>query len=195
MSTDNLESNYNIFVKLTQKCGDRSIALMELVEQLGERLAVCPAYDRRERSTAKPGGLIEHSLNVVKTMRAIETAAGFGVSQESLLLVGLYHDIGKVGDITTEYYLEQTSDWHRDKAGILYTYNPAMPKMPHSHRSLALLQSAGVILSTDEWIAIASSQGPSLDENRFYVGGESPLTLLTQTAIRIISQKEKVGDT
>lgn len=195
MSTDNLESNYNIFVKLTQKCGDRSIPLMELVDQLGERLAICPAHDRRERSTAKSGGLIEHSLNVVKTMRAIESAAGFGVSQESMLLVGLYHDIGKVGDITTDYYLEQTSDWHRDKAGILYTYNPTMPKMPHSHRSLALLQSAGVILSTDEWIAISSSQGPSLDENKFYVGGESPLALLTQTAIRIISQKEKVGDT
>jgi len=195
MSTDNLESNYNIFVKLTQKCGDRSEALMRLVEQLGERLAICPAHDRRERSTAKPGGLIEHSLNVVKTMRAIESSVGFGVNPESMILVGLYHDIGKVGDLTTDYYLEQTSDWHRDKAGILYTYNPEMPKMPHAHRSLALLQSAGVVLSTEEWIAIASAQGPSLDENKFYIGGETPLTLLTQTAIRIISQKEKVGDT
>jgi putative nucleotidyltransferase with HDIG domain len=195
MSTDNLESNYNIFVKLTQKCGDRSEALLGLVNQLGERLAICPAHDRRERSTAKPGGLIEHSLNVVKTMKAIETSIGFGVDPASMILVGLYHDIGKVGDLTKDYYLEQTSDWHRDKAGILYTYNPVMPKMPHSHRSLALLQSAGVTLNTDEWIAIASAQGPSLDENKFYVGGESPLTLLAQTAIRIISQKEKVGDT
>jgi len=195
MSTDNIESNYNIFVKLTQKCNDRKEALTKLVELLGERLAVCPAHDRRERSTAKPGGLVEHSLNVVKTMRAIETATGLGVSPESLILVGLYHDIGKVGDFESDYYLEQTSDWHRDKAGILYTYNPAMSKMPHSHRSLSLLQAAGVKLSTDEWIAIAAAQGPSLDENKFYVGGESPLTLLTQTAIRIISQKEKVSDT
>jgi putative nucleotidyltransferase with HDIG domain len=97
MSTDNLESNYNIFVKLTQKCGDRSTALSSLVDRLGERLAICPAHDRRERSTAKPGGLIEHSLNVVKTMKAIETSVGFGVDPASMILVGLYHDIGKVG--------------------------------------------------------------------------------------------------
>jgi hypothetical protein len=195
MSTDNLESNYNIFRKLTQKCGSRSDALLKLVDDLGERLVICPGHDRREKTTAKPGGLIEHSLNVVKTMRALEGAAVFGVDPESMLIVGLFHDIGRVGDTTTDYYLPQTSDWHRDKAGILYVYNPALPKMPHSHRSLSLLQAAGVSLTTDEWIAIATAQGPSLDENKFYIGGETPLTLLTQTSVRIIYQKEKVGDT
>ena len=195
MSTDNLESNYNIFRKLTQKCGSRSDALLKLVDDLGERLVICPGHDRREKTTAKPGGLIEHSLNVVKTMRALEGAAVFGVDPESMLIVGLFHDIGRVGDMTTDYYLPQTSDWHRDKEGILYVYNPALPKMPHSHRSLSLLQAAGVSLTTDEWIAIATAQGPSLDENKFYIGGETPLTLLTQTSVRIIYQKEKVGDT
>jgi hypothetical protein len=194
MSTDNLENNYNIFRKLTQKCGSRSDALLKLVDDLGERLVICPGHDRREKTTAKTGGLIEHSLNVVKTMRALEGAATFGVDPESMLIAGLFHDIGRVGDMTTDYYLPQTSDWHRDKAGILYVYNPALPKMPHSHRSLALLQAAGVTLTSDEWITIATAQGPSLDENKFYIGGESPLTLLTQTAVRIISQKEKVGD-
>jgi len=195
MSTDNLESNYNVFRKLTQKCGSRSDALLKLVDDLGERLVVCPGHDRREKSTAKPGGLIEHSLNVVKTMRALESSSAFGVDPESMLIVGLFHDIGRVGDMTSDYYLTQTSDWHRDKAGILYVYNPALPKMPHSHRSLTLLQAAGVALTSDEWIAIATSQGPSLDENKFYIGGETPLTLLTQTSVRIIYQKEKVGDT
>jgi hypothetical protein len=195
MSTDNLENNYNIFRKLTQKCGSRSDALLKLVDDLGERLAICPGHDRREKTTAKPGGLIEHSLNVVKTMRALEGAATFGVDPESMLIVGLFHDIGRVGDMTTDYYLPQTSDWHRDKAGILYVYNPELPKMPHSHRSLSLLQAAGVSLTPDEWIAIATAQGPSLDENKFYIGGETPLTLLTQTSVRIIYQKEKVGDT
>jgi hypothetical protein len=195
MSTDNLENNYNIFRKLTQKCGSRSDALLKLVDDLGERLAICPGHDRREKTTAKPGGLIEHSLNVVKTMRALEGAAAFGVDPESMLIVGLFHDIGRVGDMTTDYYLPQTSDWHRDKAGILYVYNPELPKMPHSHRSLSLLQAAGVSLTPDEWIAIATAQGPSLDENKFYIGGETPLTLLTQTSVRIIYQKEKVGDT
>lgn len=194
MSTDNLENNYNIFRKLTQKCGSRSDTLLKLVDDLGERLVICPGHDRREKTTAKPGGLIEHSLNVVKTMRALEGAATFGVDPESMLIAGLFHDIGRVGDMTTDYYLPQTSDWHRDKAGILYVYNPALPKMPHSHRSLTLLQAAGVSLTTDEWIAIATAQGPSLDENKFYIGGESPLTLLTQTAVRIIAQKEKIGD-
>jgi hypothetical protein len=194
MSTDNLESNYNVFRKLTQKCGSRSDALLKLVDDLGERLVICPGHDRREKSTAKPGGLIEHSLNVVKTMRALESSSTFGVDPESMLIVGLFHDIGRVGDTTSDYYLTQTSDWHRDKAGILYVYNPELPKMPHSHRSLALLQSAGVTLTTDEWIAISTAQGPALDENKFYNGGETPLTMLTQTAVRIISQKEKVGD-
>jgi len=195
MSVEQLESNYNVYCKLVDKCGDRAPKIRELIETLGERLIMCPGHDRREKSTAKPGGLIEHSLNVVKTMKSLEAALNLGVSQESLFLVGLLHDIGRVGSLDADYYLPQSSDWHRDKAGILYVYNPDLPKMPHNHRSLALLQTAGISLSYEEWIAIATSGGPTNDENKFYVGGELPLTLLTQTATRIVQTKEKIQDT
>ena len=194
MSLDQLENNYNIFCKLADKCGDRSESIKRLIDQLGERLVMCPGHDRREKSSAKPGGLIEHSLSVLKIMKSLESTLSLGVNPESVIIVGLLHDIGRVGTLEHDYYLEQTSDWHREKAGILYVYNPDLPKMPHSHRSLALLQTAGITLTTDEWIAIASSAGPSNDENKFYVGGETPLTLLTQTALKFVSQKEKVQD-
>lgn len=53
-----------------------------------------------------PGGLAEHTLNVNKIALQIATALQADVSMESLIIVTLLHDLGKMGDKGKRNYVE-----------------------------------------------------------------------------------------
>lgn len=177
---EKIESNWNTFESLCKRFGDPG--LDRLLEDLGERLAVCPASPRTDALGCFPGGLIDATLRVASQMRKLNETLDPKASTGSVLKVALLHDLGKVGDGEQDHFLEQDSDWHRDKLGQLYKYNEAMAKMSYSHRTLWLLQSYGVSLTRDEWEAIYVSGGLHLEENRFYAGTKSSLTRLLAAA-------------
>ena len=64
----------------------------------------------------------------------------------------------------------------------MYKYNEDIQKMSISHRTLFLLQSFGINLSEEEWIAIQLAQGSHFEENRFYARNEPTLALILQQA-------------
>jgi len=179
-----LQARYEKFCKLSQSSGsDRAQQVKEMVDTLGERILMCPGSLNEGQPWSRPGGLIEQSIGVTMKMRSIAKALEIEVPTESLIIVGLFHNIGMVGGPLSgeDYLVEQDSDWHR-KQGRLYRYNEHLPKMPIAHRSLHVLQHFGVRLSMDEWVAIATSTGPAREENRFYIGSEPDLSvLLTQS--------------
>ena len=178
--TQQLQAHYEKFCKLTASTGDRSQAVKGMLENLGERLLLCPGSLNEGQPWSSPGGLIRQSITITMKMRAIAKALEVEVPTESLILVGLLHNIGMVGGETEDYLVPQDSDWHR-KQGRLYRYNENLPKMPIAHRSLYLLQKHSVNLTMPEWTAIATSTGPSREENRFYIGSEPDLSvILTQ---------------
>jgi len=178
MSIDRIQDNWNTYEKLCGKLEDSN--LDKLLDTVGERMIMSPASPKEDQYNCAPGGLIEHSLDVTLTMRTMCKALSLDVDTNSILKVGLLHDIGKVGDTETDYFIEQDSLWHREKLGQLYKYNDNLQKMSVSHRTLNLLQHFGVTLSTDEWLAIQLAQGSHFEENRFYVGHEPSLALLLQ---------------
>jgi len=182
--------NFEIFQKLLTKVGDRSDVIASFLEKYGERIAVCPSHGVNKRSTAAPGGLVEHSLNTFKIARKLVEAAGVDIEPGSLALVCLLHEVGKIGDDELDYFIPQNSDWHRER-GNVYTYNPELPKMTHAHRTLYILQRAGVNLSLHEWIAILTQHGTASEENRFYQGCENNLAVILQSAVRIAVMKEE----
>ena len=126
--------------------------------------------------------MIEHSISVAMQMKKINDTASFCSDAMSMLKVGLLHDIGKVGDCENDLFLEQDSEWHREKLGQMYKYNENIQKMSVSHRTLYLLQKYEISLSCDEWISIQLAQGSHFEENRFYVGHEPSLAFLLQQA-------------
>lgn len=178
--THNLQVRYEKFCKLSTSTGERAPAVESMIESLGERLLLCPGTLNEGQPWSSPGGLIEQSIAVTMKMRTLAKALEVQIPTDSLILVGLFHNIGMVGSETIDYLVPQDSDWHR-KQGRLYRYNEHLPKMPIAHRSLHLLQHFGVKLSMDEWVAIATSTGPSREENRFYIGVEPDIgVILTQ---------------
>ncbi len=191
MSIENIESNWKAYEKFCRRLSDDS--LNRLLDDLGERIVMCPATPRTDQYNCEPGGLVKHSLDTTIMMRTLNKALGFDLPTASVLKVGLLHDIGKVGDLESEYFVDQDSDWHREKLGQHYKYNENLQKMSVSHRTLFLLQHYGVTLSTEEWLAIQLAQGSHFEENRFYVGDEPSLALLLQLAKRSTIHKTRAS--
>lgn len=179
MTEDKILSQWNTYCSLANKLNRPGVS--ELLDTLGERLILCSASQTTEYSGCGPGGLIETSLSVTSKMRSMSRALEVQVDTASVITVGLFHAIGMVGSVEQPYLIEQTSNWHRDR-GVLYEFNPVLPKSPVSHRSLQLLQEFGVRLSFEEWVSIALSGGPTRDESKFYGGFEPPLAVLLYQA-------------
>ena len=189
MSIENIEANWKAYEKFCRRLSDDN--LNRLLDDLCERIVMCPATPRTDQYNCEPGGLVKHSLDTTIMMRTLNKSLDFDLPIASVLKVGLLHDLGKVGDLENDYFVEQDSDWHREKLGQHYKYNEDLQKMSTSHRTLYLLQHYGVKLTTDEWLAIQLAQGSHFEENRFYVGDEPSLALLLQLAKRATIHKTR----
>jgi len=188
---DNIQKNWETYEKLLRRLSDSNIN--NLLEDLGERLCTCPASSRLSEFNSSAGGLIEHSLSVTSAMRDLSSAAKLGVPTASIIKVGLLHDIGKVGDLENDLFIDQDSSWHRDNLGQMYKYNENCQKMSVAHRTHYLLQNFGVTLSQDEWLAIQLAGGSHFEENRFYVGSETTLGILLQQSKSLVIHKSKLN--
>lgn len=190
--TTKLQTQYEKFCRLlTRSTGETADSATLLIESLGERLLLCPGSISESEEWSYPGGLMNFSMAVTKQMHAFSKVVENDLSQESIMRVGLLHAIGMVGGPLEgqDYLIPQDSDWHK-KQGRLYRYNENLPKMPIAHRSLLILQAYGVKLSYDEWVAIATSSGPSREENKFYVGSEPKLSILLSTSRQWILSRQ-----
>lgn len=181
---DNIETFKRL---ITEKITDqpRKTGLLGLVDKIEETLILAPASTRTDYHGAFPGGLVDHSLKVLKTMSALNRAYEANLNTESLVITGLFHDIGKCGTVERPYYLPKSSDWH-NKQGIMYEINPDLVNMPVSLRSLYLLQAFGVKLTADEHYAISTIRDRSrTTEENPMVQNEPILAVVLQQAVRM----------
>lgn len=125
-----------------------------------------PASVRYHLSVEK--GLLQHSVGVAKTLLKIKNLFAPEISDESCVIVALFHDVGKVGMSHSPRYL---------KKGSKFIYNKDQVEMQIANRSLYLV-SKYIPLSDEEAQAILYHDGQYIPENRFIAHKECPLTLL-----------------
>ncbi len=130
---------------------------------------------------ARPGGLVEHSLNAARTLLRLRQALAPDLPEESCVLVALYHDAGKAGSPGRPYYLPNPDAWQVRNRGIRYVTNRDLPWLDIASRSLWLV-SRFVSLSDEEAQAIRFHDGQYIEENRSVAHREAPLTRLLQYA-------------
>lgn len=194
LTPEDIEKNWVKFTSLLGKLGDRAEPVSKMLEGLGEeRVCLAPASSREKYHNCFPGGLVDHSLRVLMNAFNLCKTFGWSIPKESLILVCLLHDLGKVGGLEDgeDYYLEQTSDWHRDKLGQRYMYNEDLQYMPHAERSLFTLQSFGVRLTNEEFVAIRIHDGMFVDENKAYSMKEPALATIVHLADLVACKQEK----
>ena len=161
---------------------DRFIELMQWLEENTE-WTTSPASIKYHMN--KPHGLLEHSVNVAETMLALKDTLAPDIPDESCVIVGLLHDLGKAGMPGKPQYLEnepsEKQKWAGYPATIPYKYNNDLIYLSVPIRGLYLVLPR-LQLSEEEVQAIAYHDGQYVDDNRSVAAREEKLTLLLQYA-------------
>ncbi len=130
-------------------------------------------------------GLLLHSVNVADTLLRLKNNLAPSIPDESCIIIGLIHDIGKVGMPGRPQYLVNLPTDRQLKFGYKpdapYRFNTDLIYMSVPVRSLYLALKF-IDLREDEVQAIMYHDGQYVDDNKSCANKEVPLTLLLQFA-------------
>ena len=130
---------------------------------------------------AEEQGLLKHSVGVAETLLRFREFLAPAIPEESCVIVGLFHDAGKLGMPGNPLYLPNDDEWMVKNRGICYKTNPDVVAMGLAVRSLYLILQY-ITLSETEAQAIAYHDGQYIDDNKIVAHKEEPLTLLLHWA-------------
>lgn len=193
LTPEQIQENYEKFRGLALQTGDhRKEALERFFDHFEERLALCPGSSKTTFHNCFPGGLVEHSLRVLKFCNRLTQVYKdeVSVSREELIFACLFHDIGKLGSVDHERYVPQTNDYFARK-GELYEYNQKMEYMTTPHMGPFILQHFGVRMSMAEMKSLTLNDGQYDEANRAYALKEGFLPVLVHQADLMATLVEK----
>lgn len=128
------------------------------------------------------GGLVDHSIKVYQELKRLVEAYKLEVSDETVAIISLFHDLCKVGCYkvgTKNVKDEATGQWHKEP---FYQFEEDFVYGGHGSKSVYMLMFY-LKLSADEAVAIQNHMGPengtydALNAFRAY-----PLAFLLHTA-------------
>ncbi len=186
-----IQTYYKIIKILDRVSANRRLNILKMVDDIGIKFFTAPASSRIDFHSCFPGGLARHSLYTIKNMlKLIDAFKITDYSKESVILVSLFHDIGKIGDIEEDYYILQTDSYWK-RRGYLYKINERLSKTPINIISLYLLQHYNIPVTMAEYQAIYS-----LTERKDFYREEYNLTALLQWADKwsIMEEKREIVD-
>lgn len=167
----------------------RKHCVTKMLNDLGEQYFTSPASTNEKYYGCCPGGLVENSMNVVKNLHSIQKSfCPNKFANHQLSFIGLFYDLGKIGNGTQQRYLENPNKYQRD-SGKKFIINPDMPWIEPTDATLFILQKYSIDLTLDEYMAIKLSYGQYSDSNKPYQYKEPMLALLLHWAVRISSQQ------
>lgn len=197
---------------ITRPGADKLLAWLETTD-----FFAAPASTRFHLS--RPGGLVEHSIHVFERLRALcdveaQTNPEFAEpSLETMAIIGLLHDVCKVGVYKQEPKNRKTYDAEKVKASkkwevkhddlgdfiwetvMGYTYDDRLP-YGHGEKSVYII-SGFMKLSREEAMAIRWHMGPWQDGEKQEAGtafGMYPLAALTHIADMQASYLDEAED-
>lgn len=171
-------TQYELLKKKVQKRKKQFDEFINFLESKTNWLT-SPASTRFHMS--EEGGLLKHSVLVAQTLLKLREILAPDISEESCVIVGLLHDVGKIGMPDKPLYLPNDNEWEVKNKGIKYKINPEVVYMGLAVRSLYLITKY-IPLSDSESQAIVYHDGQYTDENKAVAHREEPLTLLLHWA-------------
>ena len=165
---------------LLSKANGRELQIRDFDRFLREHTAWLKAPASTRFHLCKPGGLVEHSVNVARTLLQLRETLAPDLPAESCVIAALYHDIGKIGMPGKPYYIPWLNG-KKGRFGALYRVNQDLVHLDIPSRSLFLV-SSHIPLTEEESQAIRYHDGQYIDENRSVAHKECRLTRLLQFA-------------
>ena len=197
LSAEQIQQNLNRFYELINKyiTGDRKDQLIDFYKSVEDVLALAPASTKIDHHNCFPGGYVDHVVRVVEASLVLEKVWDkFGqvkkYTTEELVFSAINHDLGKLGTNDQPVYIQNDSQWHIEKQGILYKYNPLVTHMRISDRSLFYLQQQGIQVSENEYLAIKLHDGLYEEGNKPYFMTYNKDTELRSNIVHILHQAD-----
>ena len=107
---------------------------------------------------SEEGGLLQHSINVTSTMFDLNSVLKANITNESMAIVGLFHDIGKCSYYNKPLYIENILKSGKRSESKPYERNKELLGIPHE--VIAIQQLTKFIkLTEDEVFAIYYHNG------------------------------------
>lgn len=177
LTAEQIQSNLQRFYEIIEKhiSEPRKSQLLDLYKRQEEILALAPASSKASFHNSFAGGYVDHVLRVIDcaimvadvwNMKGAKTDT---FTTEELVFSALNHDLGKLGLDGKPRYIPNDSEWHVKNQGANYKPNAELPFLPVQDNSLFILQSAGIQLSVNEYIAIKIHDGLYDDGNKAYL--------------------------
>lgn len=190
---ENVEKFYGFIDKYIT--GDRKDQLREFYKSIEEVLSLSPASTKVDNHNCFPGGYLDHVLRVTEAALIFEKVWDrFGhkkeYTTEELVFSALNHDLGKLGTNENPVYVKNDSQWHVEKLGLHYKWNPDLKYMRIQDRSLYALQEAGIRVSENEFLAIKLHDGLYDESNKAYYMPYSHEFQLRGTLVYILHQAD-----
>ena len=181
LSAEQIQDNWKKLIDTIEGfiSDDRKENLLKMYEDFKERMMFAPASAKGDYHNAMPGGYVEHILHIIQFSLQLkkvweDNGAEINFTDEELVFAAMHHDLGKVGDLEHDYYIPQTSDWHRKNRDEIYTHNPALQYMKVPDRGLWLLQHYGVKVTDKEYLGIKLTDGLYDEANKSYLMSYNP---------------------
>ena len=169
INKDNVSIEYE---KLKSMVMDRKKKFNIFIEKLEKETSWLTSPASTKFHLCMQKGLLIHSVGVTSTLLEIKNTLMKNISDESCVIVGLFHDLGKIGTFDNTLYIKDNDT---------YVYNKNVVSMGLAVRSLYLV-SQYIALSDDEAQAITYHDGQYISENKVVAHKERPLTLLLHYA-------------
>jgi hypothetical protein len=173
-----LHKRYAVLKKKVVKRREQFDEFVRMLEQKTSWLT-SPASTRFHLNVE--AGLLQHSVGVTETLLELRSTLAPEISEESCVIVGLFHDAGKVGMPGVPRYLPNDNRWQVENRNMAYKINPEEVYIGIAVRSLYLV-SKYIPLSDTEAQAIVYHDGQYIEDNRCVGQSEEPLTLLLHWA-------------
>lgn len=171
-------------ISLLRETGREGIEdLIECMEQGGFFGASCST----SHHLSKEGGLAEHSENVFLEMLTLELAFKAKLSRESIIICGLLHDLGKMGDHGKPNYVENILKSGKRSDSKPFVTNPNLAYIPHEVRSVMIAERY-IELTEEEEQAILWHNGLYGAFKYDIQGKETPLYMILHWADMWVSR-------
>ena len=197
LSAEQIVENLDKFYSLIKKyiSSERSDILIDYYKSIEEVLSMAPASTRIDNHNCFAGGYVDHVIRVTEAALVFEKVWDkFGQKKnyttEELVFSAINHDLGKIGTNQNPVYIPTDSQWHIEKQGIYYKYNPDVTYMRIADRSLFMLHKANIQVTENEYLAIKLHDGLYEEANKPYYITYGPDTQLKSNLPYILHQAD-----
>lgn len=165
-------------IELLKETGRTGIIdLVDAMEEGGFFESPCST----DKHLCREGGLAEHSLNVYIAMLDINRGLRANLPDDSMIICGLLHDLGKMGDHGKANYEPNILKGGHQSAAKPFITSKSLLYLPHEIRSIAIAERH-IELSEEEEFAILYHNGMYSELKYSYSGKETPLSMILHFA-------------